>query len=143
MTRDSRRDLLPLPIPTLAPTLLIQSLDDLAQPLGRKLGAEQLLSRRAGPKVLAEARLDGARVQGHAHGLVPRGLPEIYVEALGQLVDCGLAGTIRIPAPRGVVRDGSHARRHEREDGRGRQVGRSRHRTAAFGEEGREVLDQE
>lgn len=92
---------------------------------------------------MAEARLDGARVQSHAHGLVPRRLPEINVQALGQLVDGGLAGAIRVPAAGRIVRDGPHARRHEREHGRVGQVGRSGHRAAALGEEGREVLDQE
>lgn len=142
-TRNLRRDLLPLPIPTLAPPLLIQSLDDLAQPLGCKCGAEQLLRRGAGPKALAETGLDGAWMQSYAHGLVAHGLAKINIQALGQLVDGGLAGTIRIPAAGRIIRNGPHASRHEREDRRGGEVGGPGHRGAAFREERREVLDQE
>lgn len=136
-----RRNLFPLPIPTPPPHLHPQPLHHDPQPLRRKRRAKQLLRRRRRPKLLAQGRPHRARMQGHADRLIARIPAQIDIQALGQLIDSGLAGAVRVPPAGAIVGDGADAGGHEGEDGGAGQVAGGGEGSAAFGEEGGEVFE--
>lgn len=81
--------------------------------LRRVLGTKQLLLRNPLPKLPAQPGPHRSRMIRHGHGLVATPRPEHHIQALGDAIHRSLAGAVREPAPRPVVRDGPDPRRHE------------------------------
>ncbi len=135
-----RQNLLPLPIPASPPPLNSHTLNNLHQPLGRKLGTKQLLILRTPPKLLAQPRLHGPRMQRHRHRLLPTHIPQIDIETLRNLINRCFGRAIRIPASERIVADTAYACGHVGPDGLRWEAWGGVDRGGFFGEEGGEVF---
>lgn len=141
----SRRNLLPIPIPTPPSPIHPCVLHHLEQPFCCPISVKQFLLFDAGPKVLAESCFHGARMQAQRDSILPRSRAKVIVERLDQLIHARFGRPIAVPSAQFVVADTTNTRRH---DGHGCCGGQTMHLVVIrvygrvfLGKKGREMLD--